>query len=252
MIAMRRDHEHDGARPWRGVKRDQWEGGHRTPFIVKWPGKIKPASTSDQITSLTDIFATCAAITGAEFPNEAAEDSHNMLPVLDGTQGDKPVRPYMLQQTMSLALSVRRGDWKLLDHKGSGGNNYTRGGEWGMKQYAIPDNDPDSAGSTLQPGHRSRRERQPVFETPGDRSRTQITAGAVEKIRSQRPLTTAFYFRIPLIAGSIAFAIFMKPSAVGWTPSTVHSSASSPRSGPPSRKWMFASPATRRAFTKSS
>ena len=146
VIAMRRDHEHDGARPWRGVKRDQWEGGHRTPFIVKWPGKIKPASTSDQITSLTDIFATCAAISGAEFPNEAAEDSHNMLPVLDGTQGDKPVRPYMLQQTMSLALSVRRGDWKLLDHKGSGGNNYTRGGEWGMKQYAIPNNDPDSPG----------------------------------------------------------------------------------------------------------
>ncbi|MDE0837322.1 MAG: arylsulfatase [Akkermansiaceae bacterium] len=146
VIAMRRDHQHDGARPWRGVKRDQWEGGHRTPFIVRWPGKVKPGSSSDQITSLTDLFATCAAIAGAELPNAAAEDSYNILPVLDGTQGDQPVRPYILQQTNSLAMSVRVGDWKLLDHKGSGGSSYDRDGEWGLKQYAIPDNDPDSPG----------------------------------------------------------------------------------------------------------
>ena len=146
VIAMRRDHQHDGARPWRGVKRDQWEGGHRTPFIVRWPGKVKAGSTSDQITSLTDIFATCAAITGAKLPDDAAEDSYNILPVLDGTQGEKPVRPYMLQQTWTLEMSIRRGNWKLLDHKGSGGSNYSRGGEWGMKQYAIPDNDPDAPG----------------------------------------------------------------------------------------------------------
>ena len=146
VIAMRRDHQHDGARPWRGVKRDQWEGGHRTPFIVRWPGKVKSGSASDQITSLTDLFATCAAIAGAELPNAAAEDSYNILPVLDGTQGDPPVRPYILQQTISLAMSVRVGDWKLLDHKGSGGSSYERDGEWGLKQYAIPDNDPDSPG----------------------------------------------------------------------------------------------------------
>jgi len=146
VIAMRRDHHHDGARPWRGVKRDQWEGGHRTPFVVRWPGKIKAGSTSDQITSLTDIFATCAAIAGAELPNDAAEDSYDLLPVLEGTQGDRQVRPYLLQQTMSLAMSVRRGKWKYLDHKGSGGSNYSRDGEWGMKQYAIPDNAPDAPG----------------------------------------------------------------------------------------------------------
>jgi len=146
VIAMRRDHNHDGSRPWRGVKRDQWEGGHRTPFIVKWPGKVKPGTVSDQITSLTDIFATCAAITGSELPNDAAEDSYNILPVLDGTQGDKQVRPYNLQQTWTLQMSVRRGDWKLLDHKGSGGSNYDKDGEWGLKQYAIADNDPDAPG----------------------------------------------------------------------------------------------------------
>jgi arylsulfatase A len=145
-IAMRRDHKHDGARPWRGVKRDQWEGGHRTPFIVRWPGKVKAGSTSDQMTSLTDVFATCAAVVGRPLPNGAAEDSYNMLPVLLGEQGDEPVREYLLQQTIRLAMSIRRGNWKYLDHKGSGGNNYEKGGEWGMKPYAIKDTDPDAPG----------------------------------------------------------------------------------------------------------
>ena len=146
VINMRKDHKHDGARPWRGVKRDQWEGGHRTPLIARWPGKIKPGSKSGQMTSLTDVMATCAAIAGADLPNEAAEDSYNILPVLLGTQGDKPVREYMLQQTISLAMSIRNGKWKYLDHKGSGGNNYNRGGDWGMKQYELKELAPDAPG----------------------------------------------------------------------------------------------------------
>ena len=146
VINMRQTHEHDGARPWRGVKRDQWEGGHRTPFIVRWPGKVKAGTTSDQLTSLTDVMATCAEIVGAKLPNDAAEDSYNMLPVLVGTQGDKPIRTFMLQQTISLEMSIRDGKWKYLDHKGSGGNNYNRGGSWGMKQYALKDTNPDAPG----------------------------------------------------------------------------------------------------------
>jgi len=143
VIRMRADHHHDGARPWRGMKRDQWEGGHRTPFIARWPGKIKPGGTSDQMTSLTDIMATCAAIVGAELPNDAAEDSCNMLGVLLGTQGDTPVRDYLLQQTISLKLSIRKGKWKYLDHKGSGGNSYR---SQRMKPFALPDTAPDAPG----------------------------------------------------------------------------------------------------------
>ena len=146
VLNMRRTHKHDGARPWRGVKRDQWEGGHRTPFIVRWPGKVKAGTTSEQLTSLTDVMATCAEIVGANLPNDAAEDSYNMLDVLLGTQGDKPVRRYMLQQTPTLAMSIRDGKWKYLDHKGSGGNNYDRAGDWGMKPYALKDTDPDAPG----------------------------------------------------------------------------------------------------------
>ncbi len=146
VIAMRRDHGHDGARPWRGVKRDQWEGGHRTPFIVKWPGVVKAGSTSDEIVSLTDVFATCAAITGTKFANTAGEDSFDLTPVLEQAPLKKPIRPYLLQQTFAMKLSIRQGNWKYIDHKGSGGNNYERTGEWGMNQYALPDTDPDAPG----------------------------------------------------------------------------------------------------------
>ena len=56
------------------------------------------------------------------------------------------MRRYLLQQTMSLAMSIRDGQWKYLDHKGSGGNNYQRDGAWGMKPYALNNNDPDAPG----------------------------------------------------------------------------------------------------------
>ena len=119
---MRRDHNHNGARPWRGVKRDQWEGGHRVPFIARWPGKIKAGSTSKQTICLTDLMATAAAITQAKLPNNSAEDSYNILPALLG-QDTKPIRQYTLHQTMSLDLDNRKGDRNYHNHKGTGGNN---------------------------------------------------------------------------------------------------------------------------------
>ena len=146
VIDMRKTHKHDGARPWRGVKRDQWEGGHRVPFIARWPKNIKDGSTSKQTICLTDVIATCAALTGAKIPPNAAEDSYNILPALLGQVGDKPIREYTLHQTIKLDLAIRHGNWKYLDHKGSGGNNYGREGEWGMKQYALPERAPDAPG----------------------------------------------------------------------------------------------------------
>ena len=147
VLAMRRDHEHDGARPWRGVKRDQWEGGHRVPLLALWPGKVKAGSVSDQTVCLTDLMATCAALVGAALPNDAAEDSFDFSPVLLGGQSeDEPVREYILHQTIRLALAIRSGKWKYLDHKGSGGNNYGQGGEWGMKRYALPEKAPQASG----------------------------------------------------------------------------------------------------------
>ena len=143
IVYMRKDHGHDGARPWRGMKRDQWEGGHRTPFIVRWPGKIKAGTTSDQLLSLTDIMATCAALTDAKLPHDAAEDSYNMLPVMLGNHGDKPVRRHLLTQTPTLKLAIRDGQWKYLDHEGSGGNHYHRSH---MQDFVLEEKDPTAPG----------------------------------------------------------------------------------------------------------
>ncbi len=143
VIRMRTDYQHDGARPWRGVKRDQWEGGHRVPLIARWSGKIAPGSTSDQTVCLTDIMATCATVTGAKLPNESAEDSYDILSALLGTDGGKPIRDYTLHQTINLSLAIRLGQWKYLDHRGSGGNSYDKGP---LKQYAIADAAPDAPG----------------------------------------------------------------------------------------------------------
>ena len=140
---MRADYGHDGARPWRGVKRDQWEGGHRVPFLARWPGKIAPGSTTSQTICLTDIMATCAAVTGATLPESAAEDSVNILPVLLGQDGGQPVREFTLHQTISLALAIRQGPWKYLDHRGSGGNRYDQGE---MQPFARPDAAPTAPG----------------------------------------------------------------------------------------------------------
>ncbi len=142
IVDMRATYKHDGARPWRGIKRDNWEGGHRVPFIARWPGKIKPGSRSDEMTSLTDVMATCAAIVKASLPNDAAEDSYNILPTLLGQESDKPIRPYMLHQTLNNSLGIRQDDWVFLDHKGSGGNRYK--GKAGLEKYIIEETAPDA------------------------------------------------------------------------------------------------------------
>ena len=131
------------ALPFRDGKGSNWEGGHRVPFIVRWPGKIAAGSTSDQTVCLTDVMATCAAMTGATLPVNAAEDSFNLLPELLGKTNGARVRPYTLHQTSTLALALRRGDWKYLDHRGSGGNNYERGE---LNTFAQPDAAPEAPG----------------------------------------------------------------------------------------------------------
>ena len=144
VIHMRADYNHDGARPWRGIKRDNWEGGHRVPFLVRWPGKIKPGVTCEQLTSLTDIVATIAAIIGVDLPDDAAEDSFNMLPAWI-EQEQTPIRPYLITQAFGgqRTLSIRRGSWKYLDHSGSGGNRYDR--VPGLGPFQIEDNVPNAS-----------------------------------------------------------------------------------------------------------
>lgn len=144
VIHMRADHDHDGARPWRGMKRDQWEGGHRVPLLVRWPNKVRPGAVSSQLTSLTDVMATVAAILDVKLPDDSAEDSFNLLPAWLG-QDTSPIRPYILQQAFGgrKTLSLRRGDWKYFNHPGSGGNRYDA--HPGLKPFQLPDLAPNAA-----------------------------------------------------------------------------------------------------------
>jgi len=144
VVWMREDHDHDPAGGWRGVKRDAWEGGHRVPFIARWPGRIPKGQVSDQMTNTTDIFATLASVAGYKLPDNAATDSFDMLPAMLGTQDPKkPIRPYLLTQSFRGKFQIRQGKWKYLDHKGSGGNNYARGI---MQKYALPETEPEAPG----------------------------------------------------------------------------------------------------------
>jgi arylsulfatase A-like enzyme len=165
IIHMRADHDHDGARPWRGIKRDNWEGGHRVPFVVRWPGKVKPGTTSAQLASLTDVMATIAAIIDTKLPDNAAEDSFNLLPALRG-EATTPIRPYLLTQAFAGArtLSIRRGSWKYLDHPGSGGNRYEN--HPGLKPFILPDTAPDAPGQLYNLGTDPGEKRNLYFAQP--------------------------------------------------------------------------------------
>ncbi len=141
---MRQDHDHDASGGWRGMKRDGWEGGHRVPFIARWPAKIPAGQVTDQMTNTTDVFATVASIVDYQLDDADATDSFDMLPALLGTQADGvSIRPHMLTQSFRGEFQIRQGDWKYLDHKGSGGNGYNTGA---MKQYALPEKAPDATG----------------------------------------------------------------------------------------------------------
>ena len=141
---MRQDYNHDASGGWRGMKRDGWEGGHRVPFIVRWPGRIPEGQVSDQIINTTDIFATLASVVGYKLPDDAATDSFDMLPAMLGVQEKgKSIRPYLLTQSFRGEFQIRQGKLKYLDHKGSGGNNYN--GKI-MKEYALPEKEPDAPG----------------------------------------------------------------------------------------------------------
>lgn len=108
----------------RGVKRDDWEGGHRVPYIVRWPGHVKPGTTSGEVICQTDLMATCAALVGAKLPADAGEDSYNILPALLGEKLDRPIREATVHCSMIGYLAIRQGPWVLIDH--SSGEDYAK------------------------------------------------------------------------------------------------------------------------------
>ena len=110
---------HRSVGPLRGMKGDVWEGGHRMPLIARWPGRVKPGTTSDALVGFTDVMATFADILGATLPDGAGEDSFSFLPVLLGRKLDRPARDTMIHPAG--LTGIRHGRWKLILGLGSGG-----------------------------------------------------------------------------------------------------------------------------------
>ncbi len=106
---------HRSMGPLRGLKRDIWEGGHRVPFVVRWPGVVPAGKVSDGLISQIDLHATIAAVVGYELPATAAEDSYNQLPLLKGTAPS--ARDALVHNTNPNGYALRHGDWVLIDAK---------------------------------------------------------------------------------------------------------------------------------------
>jgi arylsulfatase A-like enzyme len=118
---------HDSSGGLRGMKADAWECGHRMPFVVRWPGKVKAASVSNQTICFTDLLATFASIVEATLPAEAGPDSFDFSGVLLGTQPEKkPIRENLVIRSGGGMMTIRAGDWKLIQGLGSGGFSQPR------------------------------------------------------------------------------------------------------------------------------
>jgi len=121
---------------------------------------------------------------GADLPEQAAEDSFNLLPVLLREDQGKPIRDFILHQTISLDLAIREGPWKYLDHRGSGGNRYDRGP---LAAYALPEKAPEA------PGQLYRLDRDPgettnlYFEHPDVAARLKARLEDFKKSGRSRP-----------------------------------------------------------------
>jgi len=103
-----------------GMKSDVWEGGHRVPFIARWPGKTKAGGKSAALVSMTDMMATFSELLAKPL---MAEDSNSFFPLLTGAEGFKE-REYTIQHSVNGIFAIRKGKWKLVDSKGSGGWSY--------------------------------------------------------------------------------------------------------------------------------
>ncbi len=100
----------------RGVKRDVWEGGHRVPFMARWPAsRIGRGATSSETICHSDLMATLAALLGTRFPETAGEDSYNILPAILGEKLDRPIREAVVHHSCNGKFAIRQGNWVFID-----------------------------------------------------------------------------------------------------------------------------------------
>jgi arylsulfatase A-like enzyme len=121
--------------PLRGTKGTLFEGGHRVPFIARWPGKVKSGYSSSALISHVDLPATFAALTGTPLPADACVDSFNILPALLG-ESDKAREEFIAHVGGTKGpLTVRQGQWKFIQ---PGGGGYGKAAQPGGPAQARP------------------------------------------------------------------------------------------------------------------
>jgi len=111
---------HNPSYYFRGHKADIFEGGHRVPFMARWPGIIKPGAENHQVVCLNDLLATVADITGTSLDPAAGVDSYSLLPAFLGEK-EQPVRESTIHHSINGSFAIRKGPWKLILCPGSGG-----------------------------------------------------------------------------------------------------------------------------------
>lgn len=119
---------HNPSSIYRGHKADIYEGGHRVPFIMKWPGKIKANSVSTQTICHTDLLATCADIVGVDLAETEGEDSFSMLPIFLNSE-EKFLREATVHHSINGSFAIRQDNYKLIFSPGSAGWSYPKPGK---------------------------------------------------------------------------------------------------------------------------
>ncbi len=120
--------QHSSMERWRGVKRDSFEGGHRVPFIARWPGRIPAGRVATNLFGHVDLMATIARLVDYQLPENAAPDSFDQTATLMGRQPSPLVRQSLVYHQSNGHLAIRLGDWVLIDSNTCGDGN--REPEW--------------------------------------------------------------------------------------------------------------------------
>lgn len=116
-----REKGHVPSAGFRGTKADIYEGGHRVPFIVKWPGNVKANSINNATICLTDFMATCSDLLNTKLQNNVGQDSYSLLPLLTPSKKTTYQRTSTIHHSIDGYFAIRKGDWKLALCRGSGG-----------------------------------------------------------------------------------------------------------------------------------
>jgi arylsulfatase A len=113
------EHGHDPSAGYRGHKADIYEGGHRVPLVVRWPGRVAAGTTTDALACLTDLYPTLAEIAGVPPQEVGGEDGQSLLGVFAGEARSE--RTTLVSHSIRGHFAIREGDWKLCLAAGSGG-----------------------------------------------------------------------------------------------------------------------------------